>query len=57
MSYTPLDKMIGICKFCVGDCLRIDLEEFEGTHRCNRFEPVEDNWYEKYRKSMMEGKR
>lgn len=47
-----LNEMYGLCKYCIGDCLRIELENFEGTYRCTGFEAKEKNWYEKYRKEL-----
>lgn len=43
-----LENMKGLCKYCVGDCMRLELPEFEGMYKCNSFEPKEKNWYENY---------
>ncbi len=47
-----LKEMIGICKYCIGDCIRLEDEQFEGTYRCKAFEAKEEDWYEKYRKEL-----
>lgn len=47
-----LEEMKGLCKYCVGDCVRLENEKFEGTYRCTGFEAKEKNWYEKYREEL-----
>lgn len=53
--YTPLEKMKGLCKYCIGDCLRLELVEFEGTNKCDGFEPASKDWHEKYREDFKRG--
>lgn len=36
-----LKDMQGICKYCVGDCLRLEDESFDGVYRCKDFEKKE----------------
>lgn len=47
-----LTEMKGLCKYCIGDCARLEDDNFEGTYRCTGFEPKEKNWYEEYRKEL-----
>ena len=44
--------MEGLCKYCVGDCMRLELEDFNGIYRCSGFEAKEENWYEKYKNDI-----
>lgn len=47
-----LSEMYGLCKYCVGDCMRLELENFEGIYRCNGFEPRKKNWYSEYKEDL-----
>lgn len=38
---TPLREMKGLCKYCVGECLRLEDENFNGTYRCKDFQGME----------------
>lgn len=49
-----IKDMNGICKFCDGYCLRVELEDFKSVYRCKDFVPTEDNWQEKIRKELEE---
>lgn len=33
-----LKKMWGLCRTCIGDCNRLELEDFNGTNKCSRYE-------------------
>lgn len=47
-----LEEMKGLCKYCTGDCVRLEDKNFDGTYRCTGFEAKEKNWYEKYREEL-----
>lgn len=44
--------MIGLCKYCIGDCLRLEDEKFNGTHRCENFVARYENWRERYSRDL-----
>lgn len=51
----PLNEMSGLCKYCVGNCVRLENLDFNGTHRCTGFEPnLKDypNWRKDYENSL-----
>lgn len=55
-GYKPLEKLNGLCKYCVGDCMRLEIFDFPGVSKCTSFEPKEENWYELYRQDFLEKK-
>lgn len=47
-----LKDMKGICKYCVGDCLRLEDEKFNGVYRCKDFEANQVNYEELMRNEI-----
>lgn len=47
-----LKDMKGICKYCIGDCLRLEDENFDGVYRCKDFEANQVNWRELIEKEL-----
>jgi hypothetical protein len=37
-KYLSLNKMFGLCKTCVGNCVRLEDVNFNGTDKCNGYE-------------------
>lgn len=47
-----LKDMKGICKYCIGDCLRLEDENFDGVYRCKDFEANQVNYEELLREEL-----
>lgn len=47
-----LKDMLGICKYCIADCLKLENDNFKSVYRCRDFEPNQVNWRELIEKEL-----
>ena len=50
MKYPELK---GICKYCLYGCNKLEIQDFTGVNNCKNFIQNEKDWYEKYRREVL----